>query len=83
MRAPACLASQAAQSGHEGHDHDHVHEAAIEDVVEQETPIDAAEDVVLEEESAAVEAAEEASAGEEIVADEPAAEESTEEGEAE
>jgi len=81
-RRARVAASQAADAGHD-HDHEHEHvepEADIIDVLEQQTPIDAAEDVVLEEESAAVEAAEEVSAGEEIVAEEPPAEEPETEG---
>jgi large subunit ribosomal protein L22 len=64
-RRARVAASQAAQAGtaHDHDEHDHVHEADIADVVEQEMPIDAAEDVNLEE-TIAAEAAEEASAGE-------------------
>ena len=54
-------------------EHDHVHEAPIEDVVEQETAIDAAEDVHVEQ-TIAEEAAVEAAAGEEP---EPVAESET------
>ena len=70
-RRARVAASQAAQT------HDHVHEAPIEDVVEQETPIDAAEDVVLEEQGAAIEAAEEVSAGEASAVPEESTEEAT------
>jgi large subunit ribosomal protein L22 len=70
-RRARVAASQAAQT------HDHVHEADIADVVEQETPIDAAEDVVLEEEAPAIEAAEEASAGEASAVTEESTEEAT------
>ena len=62
-RRARVAASRAAESGHEGHDHDQ--EAPIEDVIEQETPIDAAEDVNLEE-VIAEEAATEVAAGEEM-----------------
>ncbi|MEY2418983.1 MAG: large subunit ribosomal protein [Actinomycetota bacterium] len=80
-RRARVAASQAAQAGtahdHDHDDHDHVHEAPIEDVVEQETAIDAAEDVHVEE-TVAEEAAVEAAAGEEP---EPVAESETEGGE--
>jgi large subunit ribosomal protein L22 len=74
----ARVAASRAAEGHEGHDHEHDQEAPIEDVIEQEVPIDAAEDVAIEE-VIAEEGAAEAAAGEEVVA-EPPAEESTEEG---
>ena len=84
-RRARVAASQAAQTGtahdHDHDEHDHVHEAPIEDVVEQETAIDAAEDVHVEE-TIAEEAAVEAAAGEEIITEAPT-EESTEEGESE
>ncbi|MEY2474433.1 MAG: large subunit ribosomal protein [Actinomycetota bacterium] len=70
-RRARVAASQAAQA------HDHVHEADIADVVEQETPIDAAEDVVLEEQAPAIEAAIEESAGEASAVTEESTEEAT------
>jgi large subunit ribosomal protein L22 len=89
-RRARVAASRAAQGQEETHDHDHDHadhdhdhvipDAAVEDVIEQETPV--AEPEAVAEEAVAEEAAVEASAGE-IAADEAPAEAATEEGEAE
>jgi large subunit ribosomal protein L22 len=86
-RRARVAASQAADAGtahdHDHDEHDHVHEADIADVVEQETAIDAAEDVHVEE-VIAEEAATEVSAGEEVTSAAPAdAPEAPEESEAE